>query len=626
MALIANTAINVANLNYNDIRAGLADFLRSKSEFVDYDFEGSTISILLDAMAYNTYVNSIYMNFMMNEGYLDTAQVRENAVSVAKLVGYTPRSTRAAKASILVDFSPSDDPKSIVVPQWTKFRSTVSGTVYTFQTIADASVPNDQGVFVKQLDVYEGTLVTQTFVVANTAQVYKLLNSNIDTNTLQVSVVPNGSTDETVYTQATDITDLTMIDTVYFLQEGFDGHYELYFGDNVLGKKLVLGDTVTLSYLSTSGKDANDLSIYTNIGWTGYNVADSLTHYVPTSVSLVRKSENGQDRETLASIKFNAPKNYESQNRTVVENDYKTYILNNYSYVQSLNVWGGEKHIPPIYGKVIISIKPTSSYSLSESRKNEIILGLKERNVMSIEPIIIDPTIIYINPIIVIIYNAQRTALSTDGLYNKLQTAVVAFETDNLSIFGNSFYHSAFTQTLLNTDASILSVDVSHVLEKRFAPILSEILSYKLAFDTALKNPYTGYLGCISSTGFKCSLSTNTVYLDDDGAGNLRLYYVTAELVKFYVSRTIGTVDYQSGLLKFGPIEISSFSGLEIRILADPEKRDYTPTKNTIILLSNPDLELTNSKSLQVVKSGILDVSGNLSPVYSNSIDVPVTL
>lgn len=624
--MIANTSLQVAGLNFDEIGQSIKDYISSKPEFLDYNFEGSTISLLIDALAYNTYLNSFYLNMAVNENFLDTAQIRENVVSLAKHLGYVPRSAKSARASITINFSPIDSPDYIVIPKYTRFKSTKAGIDYIFSTLEETSAPNDLGAYAKTLLVYEGEPIEQTFTYIEDETFYTLLNSNIDVDTIEVQVLINGGPSATTYSRAGDITEITSTSTVYFLQEAIDGKYELRFGDGILGVMPDIGDIIKIRYLVSSGSVANGLTRFSNISFSGYNPDVTTTKYLPSSVSLVERSNGGQERETIESIKFNAPRYYMAQNRAVTSEDYKTFILNRYSFIQSINVWGGEEHIPPIYGRVILSIKPFGGYSLPELRKNSIVSDMKRLNVMSIEPIIIDPIFVYINPTIIVRYDSNKTTQSPENMFGAVQTTVANFELNQLSVFGNSFYYSQFLETITRADSAIISAETDILLEKRIAPILESTITYKLRFDTEIRNPYAGYLGAVSSTGFTLANNPNVQFIDDDGNGNIRIYYLNALQQKVYTNNKAGTVNYETGDIVLNAFRVVSLQGDEIRVFVEPKEKDYTPLRNQVVLLSHPRLSVLNIRTNQITKGGILDVFGNLSPLFNNSIDIPITL
>lgn len=623
--MTSNTNLQVTDLDFEQIKSNIKSYLKGKNEFADYDFEGSTLDTLIDVLAYNTYQNSYYMNMTMNEMFLDSARKRNNVVSRAKQLGYIPRSATSSKATITVSFSPNDSPDEIIIPKYKKFTTTIDRTAYTFVTAQEYSVLNSSGVYTKTIDIYEGVVVTDTFTYNSSNPTDIILeNENIDLTSLEVNVYENSSTTtKQLYTRFEDLTDVTSTSNVYFVDEHFSGYYKIYFGDDILGKALENGNVVEIIYRVCETTAPNGAQNFTAVGYSGYNAAITTTQYEVETISLVTAATYGDEKESIDSIKFYAPKLYEAQNRAVTKKDYQTFILNNFSYVQSVNVWGGEDHDPPIYGKVIVSIKPFFGFFITQDRKDDIFSFLEDKNVLSIEPIIIDPTFVYIRPNITAYYDSSTTSLTAEGILSQVSNAVSDFETNKLGVFDSQFKYSRFVASIDSADAAIVSNETDILLEKRTNPVYNSIITYKIKFDAQLYRPYEGYIGTISSSKFKLTNYTNDLYLDDDGNGNVRLYYLNATNDKVYVNRAAGTVDYDTGDVRLQDFSFESITGLELQIFAKPSSKNYTATRNQIILLSYPTVNVFDTRLNRVTQSGVLDTQGNLSYQYSNNIDVP---
>lgn len=622
-----STNLRVTELDFTEIKKNLKDFLRGKPEFVDYDFDGSTMSTLLDLLAYNTYYNAFYASMAANEMFLDSATIKESVYSKAKELNYLPRSARSARAKITVKFAPSDSPSEIIIPQYTKFQTTLNGVNYEFVTKQQYSVINDNGNYLKTVDIYEGYVTTYTFnYSAGDTKVFELPVENVDTNSIVVEVRINASaTTKTTYTVVSDITEVEPDSTVYYLQKNLNGYYEIYFGDDVLGKALADGNVITVTFLATSGAAPNGIGGFKPLGHTGYNNAVITTKYTATVTSVDEKAQEGQEEETIDEIKFNAPRSYEVQNRLIVENDYKQYILNNYSDIQSVSVWGGETHVTPIYGKVLVAVKPKKAYVISNTRKQSIINDLKKYNAMSIDPLIIDPTFLFINTTSTIYYNATKSTLTAEQIYNLVATAVQKYETDNLGIFDNRFRLSRLSAAIDAAHQSIESNKTTITIEKRFSPTIDTTLTYSLEYQNPFYNPYSGYLGALSSTGFKLLGNINTLYLDDDGKGNVRTYYLDKG-EKVYVNNTAGTINYATGTVKLTSFHFVSFEGDELRIAVQPDSSDIFASRHLLLLLSFPKINLYDSTQQRVIYSNTVSVLGNSMLVKTDGILNTVTL
>lgn len=617
------TDVNVTNLNFNEIRDSIKSYLKTQDTFKDYNFEGSVLATIINTLAYNTYLNAYYTNMASNEGFLDTAQIRQNIVSNAKKLGYTPRSRRCSVAQLELQFFPFDTPDTIVIPRYAKFTATLNSVNYTFITNQEYTVHSDNGVYRKIIDVFEGTSYTYTYTYDGSNEFFKILDNKIDTTTLEVYVKPNtSSTNRTEFTKINDITIINSETNGYFLQESYDSKYEIYFGDGILGKALTIGNVVEITGIVTSGVDANNIRKFDAYGILGYNADNISTTYAPT-ISLVSQALGGQEQESIKSVRFSAPKRYSAQKRLVTGPDYENYLLSEYSDIQAVSVWGGERNDPPLYGKIVCSIKPENSFVLSNFKKNEIINNFGNRNVMAIDPVIIDPVFTFIKPTVVVYYDSRKTTLNSEGILNKVSNSIKTFENDVLSKFKQSFYESKFTSIIDSSDPSIVNNATEIVLEKRFAPIYNSTYTYKVKFNGSLKNPYSGYRGCLNSTGFKLVNSSQDYFqfFDDDGQGNINIYRFE-ENERKYTMMNVGTIDYVDGsiILKgmnFAEIENSSE---EIKLFVEPYQTTYTPVRNEILLLSSPFITVVDNSKQIVTSVGIVDVIGNDSPIVDNSL------
>ena len=383
---MAQHRLDISELDFENIKGSLKRFLSNQNEFKDYDFEGSSLSILLDLLSYNTHYLAYNANFVANEMYLDTAQLRSSVASLAKLVGYTPNSARAPIADLKLVINDGTG-STITIPAGTKFSSAVDGLTYTFVSVSDKIVQPVDGIYTCQsLNVYEGTYVTYTYTndTSDIDQRFLIPSDRADTTTIKVVVQNSASaTTSNTYTKATSITELDGTSKVYFLQEAEDGQFEIYFGDGVIGKNLDDGNIVSISYVVTNKTEAN--------GATTFSLSGSVSGFNDITVTVNSSAQGGTDPESLESIKFNAPSFYASQDRAVTVEDYKTKVKQIYANVQSVSAWGGEDAETPFYGRVYLSILPTSGSNLTDSTKDRIVKDLKKYSVASVTPVIIDP-------------------------------------------------------------------------------------------------------------------------------------------------------------------------------------------------------------------------------------------
>jgi len=497
---VSKNRLNVTELDFDQIRANLKTYLEGQTELTDYDFEGSALSTLIDVMAYNTFYNAFNANVQANELYLDTAQVRNNVVSHAKSIGYVPRSRSAAFSNIdLTVNSPSGSPTSLTISRGTKFSTTVSGTKYSFVNLEAATITPVSGVYkFSSLKLHQGALKTMTYIVddSDTRQKYEIPDTNVDTSSIVVKVAPNASSsNNTIHALVTNIVNVTGTSEVYFLQEGLDGKYEVYFGDNAFGKKLAAGNVISIEYLTTDGTVANNATAFALEG----NIAGNTN----VTISLVNKAAGGAVREDIESIRFNAPLSYLSQNRVVTADDYSTTIKNQYSNAETVAVWGGEENDPPEYGKVYISVKPKNATSLTESEKSFIKDSiLKPKNIVSITPEIIDPTFLYIKLSIFTKYDPNLTSKTSGELTTAIRTVVSNYNDTNLKKFDGIFRHSQLLGEIDNTDPAILNSTVNVSLQKQLTPTLGSATKYTIDFDNGFHSNIGASDSIISSEGF----------------------------------------------------------------------------------------------------------------------------
>lgn len=470
--MTANSTMRISELDFNEIRTNLKDFLRSQSQFQDFDFEGSGMSVLIDLLAYNTHYMAYHLNMVGNEMFLDSAQLRESIISHAKLTNYIPTSRRGAGAKINIRVTPGnnedDDIQSITLSRGTNFLSgPIDGVSYNFVTTNSNTVSKVDGSFAfSNVAIRQGEYVSTNFLVVpdNSKRQFIIPSSNVDSSSIQVSVQESSvNTYTEIYTLADDITEIQANSKVYFLEETAfaNSTYMLYFGDNVLGKKPKDGNIVNITYLDTQGFVANKANVFT--------LVDDIDGFsANVIISTTQKSIGGAEKEDKETVRFRAPYAYTAQNRMVSKNDYQILLSKDYENIQSISVWGGEENDPVVYGKVFISLNPVENYFISldekERIKREIIAN---RSVLTVTPELVDPDYVYLLLTVNAEYNPNLTTLNATELSSLFQTAIYDFVADYLNRFNTTFRLSRL-ETLLNTaDASVLGVDTSLYLQKR---------------------------------------------------------------------------------------------------------------------------------------------------------------
>ena len=596
--MAANSAIRVTDLNFSQIKNNLKTFLRAKPEFTDYDFEGSGLSNLLDLLAYNTYQQSIYVNMVGNEMFLDSAQIRNNVVARAKMLGYTPTSARGAQATLRITVTPTSNLTSVIMASNTLFTATLDGIQYKFTNDVPYILLQSQNYTSNTVIVKEGEPITQKFTVnTSSAQRYVLNNNNIDTTSIKVRIqTSSANTSKTTFTQATNVVDVQANSSVYFIQENEDGKYELIFGDDVLGKAVDNGNIIITDYRVVNGSLTN--------GANNFVAPSSIGGQATFTVSVANNASIGANAESTASIKFNAPKSFQRQNRAVIKNDYARTILAEAPDIEAVSVWGGEDNDPPIYGKVYIAAKPTGGNLLSDQRKAELVTLLQTKNVVTISPTFVDATYLYVVPSITVKYNVADTTLVAGQISDKVATAVVNFETASLTLFDKKFRESEFITSMVASDPSIIGANITYRMMKRFTPNQNVTTSYSVAFNNGISNPHAGHYGAVGSTSF--TFQNQTCFLDDDGNGILRIYYLDSQNQKTYLNTSAGTVDYSSGLVVIKSVIITSSSTIEVSV--KPAVNDINPTRNMLLLISKASIDVVND-STGVVESSVSNVT-----------------
>ena len=505
--------LRVTELDFDTIKTNLKAFLKQQSEFQDYDFDGAGLSVLLDILAYNTHYNAYYLNMVANEAFLDTALLRDSAVSHAKTLGYTPYSTRSPVA--IIDFtieSNSSTSGTCTLPEGFAFLSNqIDSKAYNFVVLEDTTVTksNTQYVF-ENLNIYEGQLITYSFTYdasSNPKSVFQLPDANIDTTTIKVTVTPNAANSSTIfYEKVTDVLDITSSSEVFFLQEGRGGLFELYFGNGIVGKSLPDGAIVAVTYLVTNGTVSNKANNFVATATVTDSLGTSLSNFTITPQSA---ASGGADRESVDNIKFSAAARFSTQNRLVTFKDYETYILNNYPNIDSISVWGGETNDPPVYGQVFVSMKPKENYYISENEKQRIIDEIiKPKAVIAVQTQIIDPEFLYLILDVEAQYDSKKTTDSEQNLKLKIRNAILNYADTNLNKFGAKLIDSKLETAIDNVDQnSIIGNEVVTRVQKRFEPELNLTQSYTVNFNVPL------HRGTITDK----LTSTNFDVLDSDG-------------------------------------------------------------------------------------------------------------
>jgi hypothetical protein len=592
---MASNKLEVSDFDFDSVKANLKTFLQSQTEFQDYNFEGSGFSILLDVLAYNTHYLGFNANMLANEMYLDSADIRKNIVSIAKMLNYTPSSVRSPVASIDIEVNDATG-STLTLPKGSVFTTKVNGVSYQYVTNENYVITPVSGVYnFSNVEIYEGTLVTYRYTVDinDPDQKFIIQSNNADTTTLKVSV-QNSSTDTTtnIYSLVGGYNNVTDISKVYFLQETDEGKFEIYFGDNNVGKKLEEGNIVTMEYIVTNRDESN--------GASTFSIATTIGGFSDISVITNSVSQGGSAAESKESIRFNAPLSYAAQNRAVTTVDYETLVKSIYPNAQSVSAWGGEDDESPAYGTIKIAIKAASGSTLTTATKQNIIQSLKPYNVASVRPVIVDPETTSILLTSSVKYDSRLTTKTSDTLKSNIIDNISTYNDNTLQKFDGIFRYSKLLRLIDDTDSSIVSNITTVKIRKSFKPVLNQSTRYDVYFRNRLYNPVNGYNavagGILQSTGFKISGDTTNLYfLDDDGEGNIRRYRFLGG-VRSYATTFQGSINYTTGQITLNSLNVTTIQDIRgeasssIELIVKPNSNDIVPVRDQIV-----EIDVANS-------------------------------
>jgi hypothetical protein len=607
---MADKTFNVSEADFSQIKTNLINYLKSQSSLSDYNFTGSSLNILLDILAYSNHYTAMHTNLAFNETFLDSAVQRGSVVSRAQELNYIPRSKTAAFAEVEISFSVSGNPDTYILPRGTIFQSSTSGTTLQFVTTESYTFENDgNNVYTGTILLYNGKFTTYTYTVdlTNTNQRFIIPSKDVDTQFLTVLIKDSiGSTEWTSvsYIRDLQIGDITSETNIYFLKETFDGFYEVYFGDGIIGKNIENGNVIQLNYIITDGEDGNNAQTFT--------LVSSLSSVSGVSITTTEISASGASQETVESIKYLAPFYYQAQGRAVTEDDYKVLLLNTYSNLDDVTVWGGEKNDPPFYGKVFIAAKPHAGEYIStvtkEFIKNDII---SRYNVVGVRPEIVDPDLIEVSVDVVSTYNNKLySTSSTIDLNSLITTAISDFFSNQVNKFGKPLYYSKLLNAIVDSSDLLLNTILNLSLTKS-KEIFSGINgTYNFYFNNAI------YPGSVISNAI---VIDNTTWYIKDVPTTLTLPYTDGKLVIYrisgnttiYYSEDAGTVDYNTGEIVLSNIKIDNILNDQVNKLltftvsmgsfADSENPNtvyidqnvYTNERDQIITLKDGGITIT---------------------------------
>jgi len=617
--------MNTKNLKITEtdvigIKQNFISYLKQQSEFTGYNFEGSAINVLLDILSYNTYYNAFYNNITINEMFLDSALKRSSIVSLAKHFNYIPKTITCSTSIIEVNVEiESTSSNNFYLPKYTIFIANKNGQQFEFVLMEDSyftailSEITNNNVIRKtsgQLTLKQGRLKTFKYIydINNTSQKFVIPYENVDSSTLVVKVQPNQSSNiEELFTVAKNITEISENSKVFFLEENADGYLEIFFGDGIFGKKLDDSSVIKIEILETDGEQANGIGtvnasdIFSLSSGDFNRINDNNTTqfmFNDISVTVIQPSYGGSPKEEKTSIRFNSTRNFTTAERAVTKTDYKNIILKDNPQIQDVIVWGGEENSPPDYGKVFVSAKPIAGSALSTIEKNNLIENLTtRRNVVGVQIEIVDPNVIYLN-LNVSVKIDPIVINRTTNVKTEIRKTIDDFFSQFVRKFDADFYSAELIEQIQDIDESIISNDISIVLEKRFTPNFIVSQNYSFDFNNQFFAPSTGYSNILTSNLFGY-LDSNQIdrdcQLEDDGAGNIMLFYKIGNK-KFYINKKIGTIDYTKGIVTLNNFRPSFLiNNYPITLYIIPLNKDIIASKKTVL-----EFDSNSSNSLRI--------------------------
>ena len=608
--------LKLDGLEFFDIKQNLSNYLKGQSQFQDYNFEASGLSTLIDLLSYNTYYNMFYTNMAFNEAFIETAQKRSSIVNLAAALGYTPRSATSAKISgnLTVTISGTGF-GNVTVPYGTRFQSVVDGVSYYFVNLNPITIFPINGTYsTDNITLTEGALTTESYIFNpnDPNQKFLINNENADLTTLIVKTeLSTTNATSQLWTRSDQIVNLNRESYAYYVKETDDGKYQIRFGDGLISQAVDEGNVIKLTYVVSKGAEGNGilnlslLSDPSNIQISGASI--TAASFVATQFSL-----GGQDRESIETIRFNAPRANTAQNRAVTAEDFQTLLVNQPN-VDSVLVWGGEDNVPPAYGKVFIAVRPTIGEVLTETEKQGLINGvINPKKSLTVSTEIVDAEFIYVTLDINATYDPEKLIASEASLKQSIFNTVKTYGTEKLNKFSKYFRYSELVRLIDYSDRSILNSDISVRMKKRFSVQLGSSVQYTINFSNSILNttedrPSSHPFGAgnqVTSTSFSYGGFDNC-FLEDNG-GVMRIYRVSSEGIIIGVAQNVGSIDYNTGIIvlaDFKPTAITA-GGVTLDIIANPSSRDILPLRGQIVSIRNGDIRIavTNDKEISLTR------------------------
>lgn len=589
---MANTSIELVGLDFQNIKTNLKTYLKNNTSLKDADFEGSNLNVLIDLLSYNTYLNSFYTNMVASEMFIDTAQLRDSIISHAKSLNYTPRSFVSSVAEVNISITPSSEATSVVIPKGTTFTSRMGSNSYTFSTAENIILTSaSNGVFSSTISLYEGVYVADSFVMnrSNTSQRFVLSNPTVDTKSLFVTVVEDNGLTSEAFTQSETLIGIGSSSNVYFVEAAENQQFEIKFGDDVFGRKPKDGAVLVAEYRVSSGELPNGASSFINDG--------NIDGHSNISITTVSSAAGGSVAETIESIRYNAPRNFQSQGRAVTATDYEILLKSNFSDIENISAYGGEELTPAEFGKVFISVDVQNADGVPQNRVTAYKDFLKDKTPVSIQTVFINPEFMYVDVETTVKYNVNKTSKLSNDIKSSVLSAISNFNNTSLNGFKKTLYYSQFLRAIDAADPSIVSNETSIKAIKMFVPTINAPTSYQLDFGFEIESE-TGVVLASSEYHYGHGITSSPFtsggkrcIMFDDSRGKLYLGTLTGSVVDLV--KTIGTVDYTTGVIVITDLEVTDYDGSGIKVYARSVTKDFSGFKNVILTIQDEDVNVT---------------------------------
>lgn len=589
---MANTSINLVDLDFASLKGSFKNYLRDQNQFKDYDFEGSNINILLDLLSYNSYKNAFYLNMLLSESFLDSAQLRNSILSHAKELNYLPRSARSSKARVRIEFEATGESAPYIIQKGSPLTTLVKNESYTFTIPETITVSSANTTYSFETDIFEGTYIQDTYTYRQGIenQRFKLTNRNIDTESLTVSVFEDGNEVSDAYKLSTSLLDLDETSKVFFLQPTETGYFEVLFGDNNLGRRPKINSTIVMEYRTSSGELPNGAREFSvDFDPTG---SDEL-NFTP-EVNTLENSKDGAEEESIESIRYMAPRHFQTQERTITASDYSIALKGQFPEINAVHAYGGEDLTPPQFGKVFIAVDITNVDGFPESKKIEYKNFIDRRSPFGIRPVFVDPEFSYLSVRSKVRYDVNVTSASRETLKSIIKNAVVDFNEEYLNDFNVILRNSKLETEIDASDASIISSVTKTQIYKKINPRLGLSENFRLNFGVPIIDTIPEKEDLHRSTDVHALVSSlfifnsEQVLLEDDGSGNIRIMKTDGFINEKI--KNVGKIDYNTGQVEINGLVVDSFQGSSIKLFVTPVDPDVVASQNSILTIEDDEI------------------------------------